>query len=131
YDLVPRRRGAGDFYLGAFAWPFLIERAFGTLYPVTYQGPRWICAFGADPRMPQGDGYPRLISNDGFRVSADEARQMARCARNLCAIQRAVAAAAAADPSEDWKGVLFRSDWVVKFEQFADWAEGSGGFRIT
>ena len=130
YDLSPRRKDAGPFHFGAFSWLVLVERTMGTLYPMTHDGPRWVCAFGADPRMPAGDGYPRLISNDGFRVTADEARIMARCARNYVSIQQAVRLAMQEAPAEKWAYLLIRQDFVDLFERFAPWAEKSGGFRI-
>jgi hypothetical protein len=134
YDLVPRNRKLGGFYIGSFSFPILLEAA-GYLYPCI-QGPsgQWYCLFGADKRMPKGDTYPRLISNDGFRVTAEEARVLARVARNYVAIQRSL-------PEQEqqpfdmpaylkhWPQKI-RTDFVDKFEQFAAWADKSQGFAI-
>jgi hypothetical protein len=155
YDLAPTNKKAGTFSFGAFSFPILLD-ACGYLFPCIHNGGQWYCAFGVDPRMPQGDTYPRILSNDGFKVTANEARIMARVARNLVAIQRSLP-----DPSpeelagagiqqkmefkrEDVEAMLLRamsgakehwplkirSDFTDKFERFAEWAERSGGFEI-
>jgi len=84
YDLTPVNEEAGPFRFGAFSFPVLLE-ACGYLFACIHNGAKWYCAFGADPRMPEGDEYPRLLSNDGFAVTAEEARIMARVARNFVA----------------------------------------------
>lgn len=153
YELSPRNKGVEGFSIGAFSFPILLE-ACGYLWPMVQNGGQWYCAFGTDPRMPQGDTYPRLISNDGFRVTAEEARIMARVASNYVAIQRSL-------PDEQPKAVgisgqsefrkddvleilmrgmsggtkdpwpkKIREDFVARFAEFAEWAPKSGGFRI-
>jgi hypothetical protein len=155
YDLAPNNKTLKTFTLGAFSFPILLE-ACGYLWPCIHNGGQYYCAFGADPRMPNGDSYPKLLSNDGFPVTAAEARIMARIARNLVAIQRTLP-----DPTpEELKGAGYaqkttfqredveemllramgggkenwpmkiRTDFTDKFEQFADWADKSGGFKI-
>jgi hypothetical protein len=91
YDFIANDPGRPPFRLGAFSWPVLVE-AFGYLFPLAHAGARWYCLFGADPRMPAGDDYPRLLSNDGFPVTDEEARIMARMARNYVAVQRSLPA---------------------------------------
>lgn len=81
-----------------------------------------MAVFGRDPRMPEGDDYPRLISNDGFRVTAEEARIIARIAGNYCAYQRLLS------PGDEGK---IREDFVEKFERFAEWLPKSRGFTIN
>lgn len=156
YDLRPAKRGVEEFRFGAFSFPILLA-ACGALWPCLHNGGQWFCAFGVDPRMPQGDDYPRILSNDGFKVTAEEARIMARVARNVVAIQRLLP-----DPTpeelagagwtrktsfkrEDVEQLLMRAmsdakpgPWPVKirtdftdlFEKFADWADRSNGFAI-
>lgn len=155
YDLKPTNTKAGPFHFGAFSFPVLLE-ACGALFPCIHNGGQWYCAFGVDPRMPQGDDYPRILSNDGFRVTRDEARLMARIARNYVAIQRSLP-----DPTpeelasagvrqkvsfkrEDVEALLLRAmsgarehwpqkirpDFTDQFERFAEWAERSKGFEI-
>ena len=72
----PLRTGS-FFYLGAFSWPILLH-ACGYLFACVQQdGPKWYCLCGLDPRMPEGDEYPRLLSNDGFSVTDEEAKIIA------------------------------------------------------
>lgn len=149
YDLIANNSDAGDFHFGAFSFPVLLE-ACGYLFTSIHQSGQWYCAFGADERM--GTSYPRLISNDGFPVTADEARIMARMARNFVTIQRTLSddnktEDARSKPEfqredvekalirgmfggQDKWPVKIRSDFTDKFEQFAEWAEKSEGFAI-
>jgi len=152
YDLTPRKKGVEPFHFGAFSFPVLLE-ACGYLWPCIHNAGRWYCAFGIDPRMPQGDDYPALLSNVGFPVTAEEARMLARVARNIVAIQRLVPDDHATEDmrskasfrKEDVEALLIRAmgggspdPWPVKmrtdfvdlFEKFAPWAERSGGFTI-
>lgn len=156
YDLKATNADVEPFRFGAFSFPVLLE-ACGYLWPCIHRGGQWYCTFGVDPRMPQGDNYPALLSNDGFKVTAEEARIMARVARNFVAIQRTLP-----DPTpeemegagwnqkpiferKDVEQVLMRAmsgaapgPWPVKiradftdlFEKFAPWAERSGGFAV-
>lgn len=156
YDLKPNNPSLDWFRFGAFSFPILVE-ACGYLFACVQSGPKWYCAFGVDPRMPEGDEYPRLLSNDGFQVTADEARIMARVARNYVAIQRTLPEpspeelataglrqkmsfkredveamlmhAMSGGGQEQWP-LKIRKDFTDKFEEFADWAERSEGFEI-
>lgn len=142
------------FHFGAFSWGPLLE-ACGYLFPCLSRGGQWYCLWGADPRMPEGDTYPRLLSNDGFVVTADEAKIMARMARNFVAIQRSLPedhrgsgtsstqmmfkredieqilmkAMSGITDDRPWP-VKIRDDFTEKYERFAVWAEKSGGFEI-
>ena len=150
YDFRPVNPDAGDFHLGAFSFPVLLE-ACGYLFSSVNRGGQWYCAFGNDPRM--GENYPMILSNDGFKVTEEEAKIMARIARNVVLIQRTLpdenlGEGYASKPSfkrEDVEKMLMkamsdaepgpwpikiRADFVDKFEKFADWMEKSGGFEI-
>lgn len=145
------------FHLGAFSWPVLLEYAFGTLFPTMHGGGQWYCCFGLDERMPEGDDYPRIISNDGFHVTEEEAKIMARMTRNFVAIQKSLpednrpGGATIEGSAEGFKKddvmkalirgmhgnvqtgpwpVKIRDDFTEKFERFAEWMETSGGFKI-
>lgn len=154
YDLTAKNDDAGDFHFGAFSFPVLLE-ACGYLFSSIHHGGQWYCAFGLDPRM--GDRYPMLLTNDGFVVTEEEAKIMARIARNFVAIQRTlpdedmtegvagtkgkegfrredvermlIAAMNDTEANEKWPRKI-RADFVDRFERFADWAEKSGGFEI-
>jgi hypothetical protein len=150
YDLAPKNEAAGDFHFGAFSFPVLLE-ACGYLFSSIHRGGQWYCAFGGDPRM--GESYPLILSNDGFAVTDEEAKIMARIARNLVLIQRtlpdenlgkgmdskpsfnredveALLIAAMHDRKPETWPLKIRPDFVDKFEKFAEWAEQSGGFEI-
>ena len=152
YDFTPKNEDAGRFHLGAFSFPVLLE-ACGHLWPSIHHKGQWYCVWGADPRMPEGDTYPGLISNDGFEVTEEEAHIMARMARNLVLIQRSLPDDHVVDDlrsknsmnredvikalergmygggHEKWP-VKIRPDFMDKFEQFAEWLDKSGGFVI-
>ena len=150
YDLQPKNKDAGDFHFGAFSFPVLLE-ACGYLFSAIQSGGRWYCAFGSDERM--GDTYPMILSNDGFKVTAKEAKIMARIARNFVTIQRTLPDENTSDGIEGkaefkrddvlalmqramhptappkWPTKI-RTDFTDRFEQFAEWAEKSEGFEI-
>lgn len=149
YDLTPKNAEAGDFRFGAFSFPVLLE-ACGYLFSVVSSGGRWFVARGIDERM--GDDYPLLLSNDGFSVTEEEAKIMARIAKNFVAIQRLLPEENSTNDMRSqskitrdslkemidamhgnapgpWP-VRIRTDFTDKFEQFAEWAPKSGGFQI-
>ena len=151
YDLIARNKSADTFHFGAFSFPVLLE-ACGYLFPCIHNGSRWYCVFGVDPRMPKSDKYPRVLSNDGFKVTAEEAKIMARIARNYVEIQHSLPDsnetqdmrsksvfakddveklmnAMHGNKDEPWP-VKIRTDFAAKFAEFAEWAEKSGGFEI-
>jgi hypothetical protein len=157
YDLKALNPALPDerryFHFGAFSWSPLLE-ACGYLWPCLSKGGHWYCVWGADPRMPKGDNYPRLLSNDGFIVTADEAKIMARVARNFVLVQRslpeenrgagtpatqmrferqdveAMLLRAMTDAEPNPWPVKIRDDFTEKYAQFAEWADQSGGFEI-
>src|ERR1043165_2999115 len=89
YDLKPHNPELEWFHMGAFSFPVILD-ACNYLFPCIHHGAQWYCVFGADPRMPEGDTYPKLLSNDGFPVTEEEARIMARMVRNYCKVQRSL-----------------------------------------
>lgn len=149
YDLRPRNKDVEEFKFGAFSFPVLLE-ACGYLFSCIQDGGRWYCAFGNDKRM--GDSYPLILSNDGFKVTDEEARIMARIARNFVTIQRTLPDENKTQDMRSQKSmnrdslrmmidamhgnkpgpwpVKIREDFTDKFERFAEWAERSGGFSI-
>jgi hypothetical protein len=137
YDLIARNKKIDSFYFGAFSFPVLLD-ACGYLFPCIHNEGKWYCVFGVDDRFPREHTYPAILCNDGFRVTSEEAHIMARMARNLVVIQRELAKEQLESPKqksmldideERWP-MAVRSDFVDKFERFAEWAEKSGGFSI-
>lgn len=155
YDLTavaPVDGADAQFHFGSFSWGPLLE-ACGYLWPLAQKGGQWYCVFGVDQRL--GTDYPLLLSNDGFTVTAEEAKIMARCARNFVAVQRSLPVP---DPESrpvvdrpegiDREGLVkllhrtvsggsddpwprkLRDDFIDKYEHFADWADKSGGFEV-
>jgi hypothetical protein len=136
YDFTPKNTDAGSFRMGAFLFPHFLEQC-GAYFLCIQQpyGAKYFFVSGIDERMPEGDNYPRLISNDGFPVTEEEAKVLARIARNYVTIQRSLED----QPEDDYflKPVAMqpwprkiREDLVDHLEKFADWAEQSGGFEI-
>lgn len=124
YTLKAKNKELDHFEFGAFSWPILLE-ACGYLFPSIHKNGKWCAVFGTDSRFPDNAQYPGIIANDGFRVTADEARIMARIARNFVNMQWATKA------TEDnaWP-VKIREDFTDRYEAFAEWAIKSGGFTI-
>jgi len=133
YKLVANN-DVDDFPFGAFSFPVLLQ-ACGYLFPCVSHGGQWTFVPGLDARMPKRDDYPRLISNDGFPVTDEEAKIMARMARNFVAIQRSIPSDQV-DPGPDVQEIMrpwprrIRADFVDRIEAFAEWAPGTGGFQI-
>lgn len=135
YDFMPKN-DVEEFRMGAFSWPILLE-VFGYLFPFQSKGGRWVYNWEIDNRFKEEHNYPIIISNDGFEVTEEEARMMARMTRNYCAIQRKLddshfnedVPVTAPEWERKWPQKI-REDWIEKFKEFADWAETSGGFKI-
>ena len=134
FDLSARNKDAGDFSMGAFSWAWMLENGVGL--PVGY-GPGFAPAQFIYRARPDGlcIGY-----NDGARVTAAEAKQMAQVARWLADYQDDLYAQWMKEPEEkrtqmeNTGGRLYklpvRRDFVDKVQGFAEWAEKSGGFRV-
>lgn len=136
YDLVPRNKEVGTFSFGIFSWSWMMLSGVGLVIG---------CGQAMKPlteihRGRDGEGTP--FSNDGYRVTALEAKMMAAAARGLVGIQRCI--------NKEWESLTgeqrenakrlaedkiykpsVRDDFIEKAEKFADWAEKSGGFRIV
>lgn len=135
YDMKPKNEGQKYFHMGAFLWPHFLEQC-GAYFLCLNKGPKYYYVTGIDERMPQGDTYPALISNGGFPVTEEEAKVLARIARNYAVIQRHLPEQPEDDDAlfkpefmQPWPRKV-RDDWVDTLEAFASWAEKSGGFEI-
>lgn len=122
YDLIANNKKCEDFHFGAFSFPVLLE-ACGYLFPCIQHKGQWFCVFGKDERMPKEDDYPRLISNDGMKITKEEAKIMARIAENFVIIQRKL------ENDSKWP-IKIREDFINKFEKFSEWAPKTNGFEI-
>lgn len=133
-DLRPRNKAAGDFHWGAFGWSWMLAEGVGLPvghFPGLSPG-EFIFLGRADGRS--------LGYNDGARVTAKEAKQMAMVSRWIVAKQRAMQDQFLARSEEERERMRedrfkvytlpVRTDWVDQLEAFADWAEKSGGFRV-
>jgi len=133
-ELHARNKAAGQFHWGAFGWSWMLGEGVGL--PVGH-------FHGLSPGefiyLDRPDGRC-LGYNDGAKVSAKEAKDMAKVSRWVVAKQRAMrqqlerrSQQERDDMAED-KYRLYtlpvRADWVDQLEKFADWAEKSGGFRV-
>jgi hypothetical protein len=147
YDLHPNNQGLPSFCM-ASDWLHLLEQC-GAYFACVHKDARWYAVF--DERMsthyhhdddgapePMTDNYPAIICNCGFEVTDEEAKVMARIARNYAAIQRSLP-----DPTEEEQNTpittpdhlrpfpkKIRGDWVENYERFAEWAEKSQGFKV-
>lgn len=156
--LNPKDPEKSDFHLGAFSFPMILEITSG-LYPAVFGKGQWYMPANVgevDERFRAS--YPPPLANDNFKVTEEEAKIMARFSRNWARIQRdlpeenrtnslfegnkgkdgikredmmalLMAAARGQAPGEPWPPKI-RDDFVDKIEEFANWAEQSGGFTI-
>jgi len=148
YDLHANNQVLSTFRM-ASDWLHLLEQC-GAYFTCMTHGARWYTLF--DERMSThhhdssddgtsesvDDKYPAIICNCGFEVTDEEAKVMARIARNYAAIQHSLP-----DPTEEeqntpittpehWRPFpkKIRGDWVENYERFAEWAEKSQGFKV-
>lgn len=183
YDLAalnPKDPEQSDFHLGAFSYPVILEITSGLFPALHYKGQYYLPAHAdeADERY-KGCDYPPELANDGFVVTDEEAKIMARFCRNWARVQRTLLEANRTksflqgekgrtgvkredmeaqiakygltsediqrmmargtppvelmslimrDAEDPWPSKV-RDDFVDKIEQFADWAEQSGGYE--
>lgn len=134
FDLSARNKAAGDFHWGAFGWSWALEAGMGL--PFGHGS-------GVEPASFVYSGRPdgcSLSYNDGARVSAKEAKEMAKLARWIAEYQENLYNIFMREPEEKRKlmeadhhrlyTLPVRRDWVERLRDFADWAEKSGGFRV-
>ena len=134
YDLIPRNKSIDPFYMGAFSWPWMLGAGVGLVIGTGkgIEPAQYYYAFdnlGRDPNC-----------NDGFRVTASQARAMSLAAWGLVFVERAVHEDFAKLPEEERKRredswpyiyrVPVREDFIEKAAEFAEFAERSSGFSI-
>jgi hypothetical protein len=137
FDLKPRNKNHPWFSMGVFVWSWLLNEGVGLVIG-TMSGME-PCEYYFTPRKGLD---PNL--NDGFRVTAIEARCMAAAARTLVAgykqIEKEWSTLTEAEREEQYRYAntprIYKYRPPVKksfleiAQQFADWAEKSGGFTI-
>jgi hypothetical protein len=147
HDLVANNKELEGLHM-AGAWLHLLGQC-GAYFPYLTQGARWYALFDErmtthyhsdddDQRVATYQEYPAIICNCGFEITEEEARVLARIARNYAAIQKTLS-----EPSEEEENQpitvpdylrpfprYIRRDWVELYERFAEWAEQSQGFKI-
>lgn len=134
YDFTPKNKKAGDYHIGAFSWPVMLDAGLGL---VLGTGPGFKPAEFIYIKRPDG---LCVQYNDGARVTAQECKDLARVARWIAAIQNArikqwdTVAPEEQQRMRDDKSGIYKLPWhpdaVERFTDFADWCEKSGGFRI-
>ena len=138
YDLRPRNKKIDEFSIGAFSWPIILQET-GMGYVLGYG--KSMCP-GQYVYQSGNNGSP--ASNDGYKVTSDQAKCMAKIARGFLSVQLFV--------NEEWDKLneeeriaheetkfdgkcIYRPAWrnkqvLDKIEQFAEFAEKSQGFTI-
>lgn len=141
YDLIAKNKKSKTQHIsiGAFSWPIFLS----------YTGMGYVIGYGAGINpgtyvyKPQNKtGSP--ASNDGYEVSSMEAKAMAMCARGFVSVNRFL--------NKEWDEIeeserermkitkgydgkdLYNQGWaedrLLQIENFAEFAEQSGGFKI-
>lgn len=139
YDLNPKNKKIDSLSVGAFAWPiFLQETGAGYVlgYGVGLKPGTYVYNNG-------NNGSP--ASNDGYKVTAKQAKMMACVMRGFASVQRFVNSEFEALSPEEKKAIedsekninfksYYRQRWhedrLKQIEKIADFFELSGGFSI-
>lgn len=134
YDLRPRNAGVSTFSMGAFSYAWMMDSPVGAV--VGYCPGIEPGSYLVDERPDKKD----LMYNDGGKISAKEAKEMAKVARLVAkqqdmlqehfdsldeATQRKYR-----DNTLKLYKLPVRKDFVQKLKDFADFAEKSGGFKV-
>ena len=132
YDLRPKNKKIKNFNFSMHAWPRLLETGIGLV--IGYSR-------GALPLSyyykPDSNGYSP-ISNDGFLVTLEQAKIMSLLARAFVKNQRYFNDDFYKLSEQRQKNLQELSDYYMPFhpiflndvEEFADFSEKSGGFRV-
>jgi hypothetical protein len=138
FDLMPIKKDLEEISFGAFTWPVMLDET-GMGYVLGCGPGRSV---GQYVFVPDKNGAsPR--TNDGYKVSAAEARMMAVIARGYVSVKRFI--------NKEWDALLpherkgqeqakyngrplyqpyTSEEFLKRLERFADFAEKSGGFKI-
>ncbi|MEG1007774.1 MULTISPECIES: hypothetical protein [Bacteroides] len=135
YDLIPVKKEAGSPSGMISTWPMILNET----------GAGYLFGYGDNTVKPgfyiyngkRGPGSP--VSNDGFKVSASEAKAMAKLFRGYAHVKRAIREEGEILNSEEraiyskfkWYKEPPSEEFIKKVEELAEFCEKSGGFRIT
>lgn len=132
YDLNPKNKKIESISVGAFRWPILLQET-GMGYILWYG-----TGFKSGTYVYQNGNNGSPVSNDGYKVTANQAKMMAAIARGYVFVQRHVNQewdALSPEDFEYWEKSQYvrkkmHEDHLIFLEKFADFAEKSGGFSI-
>lgn len=139
YTLIAKNKELEELNIGAFSWPLYLQET-GMGYVLGYGTSM---KPGAYVYQTGNNGSP--VTNDGYKVSATEAKAMALMARGYVSVQRYVNKEWTKIPEGDvkhyeestgYRGMptyrgKMHEDHLMFLEKFADWAEKSKGFTIN
>ena len=127
YDLIPRNKKVKGLSFGAFTWPILLQDT-GICHVIGYgQGLR-----PASYVYQVGNGnIGSPCSNDGYKVTASEARMMATVARGFVKVHTFNRKEWDELRNKEMYNIPWHTNRIKLVDNFADFAENSGGFKIT
>jgi len=136
YDLIARNNKAEDMYIGSFSWPILLQET-GAGYVIGYGKGLQPSSYVYQNNQP---GSP--VSNDGYKVTANEAKSMAAVVRGYISVKTFVNKEWDEMNEEDRKN---RESWnetekiyteytsektLDQLNSLAEFLENCSGFRI-
>lgn len=137
YDLHAKNKNVESIRIGAFSWPIMLQDS-GMGYVLGYGKSR---VPGEYVYLNGNNGSP--VSNDGYRVTSEEAKIMAKIARGYVSVKRFINDQwEALDEAERIESEQLKINGKPLYEQqtgdgfleliekFAEFAERSGGFCI-
>ncbi len=138
YDLIPRNKKLDSFHFGMFSWGWMLDQGIGLIIgtgkAIRPAGYSFIPdKLGRDPNH-----------NDGFRVTAEQARAMALAASGLASVKNFInkewedmpegTQAKMKEGNERFGHNIYNTpvseDFITKIKAFAEWAYNSQGFAI-
>lgn len=134
YDLTPKKKDVEELRIGAFTWPIMLQET----------GMGYILGYGKNitpgSYVYQQGNYGSPVSNDGYKVTAFEAKAMAKAARGYISVKKFInnqydeISKEKRNQYESYKDLYIQPtgvDFLNAIEEFADFAEKSGGFTIN
>ncbi len=134
YDLMPKNKEAGSPHGMLFTWPLILNET-GACYLLGY-GNNTVDIGSYVYNGSRGPGSP--VSNDGFKVTASEAKVMAKLFRGYVFVKRFIREEWDKKTEDEKNRILSyktckeqpSKEFIDKVESLAEFCEKSGGFRI-